>query len=70
MKKLIIYLIRRKLGLKKHENFRFCNQKSPTTYYYFTDEMLVKNTGRREYASGVPFNWLIDEQCKIKKVTV
>ena len=34
MKRLIIFLVRKKLGLKKGEHFRFANQASRYNTYY------------------------------------
>lgn len=42
MKRLIIFLIRKRLGLKKYERFTFDNQKSKFDEYYFTDTQLIK----------------------------
>lgn len=42
MKLLILFLIRRRLGLKKGERFRFDNQKSKFDEYFFTDTELMK----------------------------
>lgn len=41
MKRLIIFLIRKKLGLKKYEYFVFTNQKT-NGVYYFTEEHLMR----------------------------
>ena len=46
MKRLIIFLVRKKLGLKKGEHFRFVNQSSPYNTYYFTDDAVMKHFGR------------------------
>ena len=37
MKKFIISLVRRYLGLKKYEGFKFVNQKSDDIYYFGDD---------------------------------
>lgn len=42
MKRLIIFLIRKRLGLKKNQRFTFDNQKSKFDEYYFTDTQLMK----------------------------
>lgn len=65
MKKVIIYLIRKKLGLSKNQAFRFTNQKSASDYYYFTDERLIKVTGGVNTVSSVSLNWLLDDCCSI-----
>ena len=75
MKKLIIFLIRQRLGLKIGERFQFANQNEMNNeqYYFFTDSALMKIwTSRgsgREYIShsGVSLNWLLDDRCEIRK---
>lgn len=66
MKKLIIFLIRRRLGLKKYQVFQFVNQKS-NAVYYFTDDAIMKNWRGYTEKSGVSINWLLDDECEIKK---
>ena len=72
MKHLIIFLVRKKLGLKKGEHFRFMNQSSPCNTYYFTDDAVMKHFGRwkgsDDVKSSVSLNWLLDDECKIIKV--
>lgn len=67
-KRLIIFLIRRRLGLKKCEHFVFVNQKSPTDCYYFMKDKIIKVEGSRCIPSSVSLNWLLDDECKIKKL--
>ena len=68
--KLIIFFLRKKFGLKKHEAFRFSNQKSKVNSYYFTDSELLKidieNCEVRP--SNVRLSWLLDDRCQIVKV--
>ena len=72
MKHLIIFLVRKKLGLKKGEYFRFTNQSNPYNTYYFTDDAVMKHFGRwkapDDVKSSVSLNWLLDDECKIVKV--
>ena len=72
MKKLIIFLIRQRLGLKIGERFQFANQHSVLEFYYFTDSALMKmhihNRTSIHTLSGVSLNWLLDERCEIRKV--
>ena len=75
MKKLIIFLVRLKLGLKKYEYFQFANQASDTDRYYFTDSALVKEVfnfyqARYHHArlANVSLNWLLSDECEILKV--
>lgn len=67
MKKLAVFFIRRRLGLKKYEKFRFANQRSNTDYYYFTEINLMKNSSGYTYSSNVRLNWILDDNCKIVK---
>lgn len=75
LNKLIIFLIRRKLGLKKFERFQFENQKSKIDFYYFNDVGLIKMKPYKGYEgswyeveqSGVSLNWLLNPECKIRK---
>lgn len=66
MKRLIIFLIRRRLGLKKYEQFRFMNQKTKDVYY-FTNTELIKMECGMCHRSGVSLNWLLNDNCEITK---
>lgn len=66
MKKLIIFLIRKHLGLKKYQVFQFVNQKS-NAVYYFTEDAIMKYWRAHTEKSGVSLNWLLDDECEIKK---
>lgn len=72
--RLILFLLRRKLGLKKHEEFQFTNQRSTRDYYFFGDKCLVKyeydeQKGMFELKkSSVSLTWLLDPECKIRKI--
>ena len=71
MKRLIIFLVRKKLGLKKGEHFRFANQASRYDTYYFTDDAVMKHFIRLkgdDIKSSVSLNWLLDDECEIVKV--
>lgn len=70
IKKLIIFLIRKKLRLKKNEYFVFSNQKEKDVYYYFNDKGLIKiiPTQIPFVYSEVSLNWLLNDNCKIKVV--
>lgn len=66
MKRLIIFLIRKRLGLKKWQWFRFTNQKEKC-WYYFEPECLVKVTKSvGVMKSNVSLNWLLDDECKVE----
>lgn len=67
MKRLILYLIRRRLGLKKFELFQFTNQKSTRDFYYFSNDKLLKWDSflRQEIKANVSLNWILDDECTI-----
>jgi hypothetical protein len=69
MTKLIVFLIRKKLGLKKYQNFQFNNQKSEVEFYWFTETNLMKmrNDGVKEEAH-VSLNWLLDKNCRVHSI--
>ena len=64
MKRLIIFLIRKRLGVKKVEPFQFDNQKT-NNVYFFTEFGVMKRTNRSVELSSVSLNWLLDDECKI-----
>ena len=67
MRRFILFLIRRKLGVRKFQAFRFVNQASPTEYYYFSKDELVKvyYRGERIKASNASLNWMLHDDCKV-----
>ena len=73
MKRLILFLIRRRLGLRKWELFMFTNQKT-NDLYFFSEEGLFKHycSGDRwgwcTVKSSVSLNWLLNEKCQINKL--
>lgn len=67
MRKIVIFLIRKKLGLKKYEKFRFAEQKS-NAVYYFTESNLMKYWRNQTMLSGVSLNWILDTNCEIERV--
>lgn len=66
MKRLILFLIRRRLGLKKFQHFRFANQKT-NAEYYFGNYAIMKQEDIdglcRTVKSSVSLNWLLDDEC-------
>ena len=66
MRQIIIFLIRKRMGLKKYENFKFVNQKSDAVYY-FTETCVMKRWRDQTTLSGVSLNWLLDKDCEITK---
>lgn len=67
MRKIVIFLIRKRLGLKKYEKFRFVNQKTDAIYY-ITEDNVMKIWRNQTMLSGVSVNWLLDKDCKIEQV--
>jgi hypothetical protein len=67
LNKLIIFLLRKKLGLKKNDEFFFTNQKIAADRYYFTDNCLMKYDSKANvlYKAHVSLNWLLDKDCSI-----
>lgn len=73
MRRLIILLIRLKLGLKKYELFRFANQKSEENVYYFNNSTLMKASPMGKHGwfrrpSSVSLNHLLSDECEIVRV--
>jgi len=64
--RLVIFLLRKKLGVKKDQTFQFENQRSEVEYYWFNGTRLakVREGGLFEYAH-VSLNWLLDDNCKV-----
>lgn len=68
-RKLVAYLIRRKLGLKKYERFRFHNQKNKSDLYYFDGSgNIMKIHNWTIYESRVSLNYLLGNDVKVVKV--
>ena len=68
MNKAIIFLICKKLGVKKSQRFQFSNQRSENDWYFFSDFGLWKvNADTAEVISSrVSLNWLLSSKCKIR----
>lgn len=66
MKRLIIFLVRKHLKLKLREPFQFAEQKS-NAVYYFTEDAIIKAWRGHIGKSSVSLNWLLDDDCEIKK---
>lgn len=68
--RIVIFLIRIKLGLKKNQKFQFVGQKSAMNVYYFTDTSLIKHEfkGGKKIVrpSSVSLTWLLSDECEIK----
>lgn len=64
IKRLILFLVRWRLGLKKYELFQFDNQKTDAVYC-FSDSGIMKVYLGTITKSGVSLNWLLDDECGI-----
>lgn len=64
LKRLIIFLVRKKLGLKSYQTFRFDNQKTDAVYWFDTTSVMKAWYGDTT-KSSVSLNWLLDKECKI-----
>ena len=66
--RVIIFLVRKQLGVGKYEEFQFANQKNKNEYYYFDKTCLRKNVpGWPSKPSSVSLNWLLNPMCEIIK---
>lgn len=65
MRRIIIFLVRKRLKLKKYEMFRFENQKSDAVYY-FTETNVMKAYKGYTRPSRVSLNHLLSNECRIK----
>lgn len=66
MREFIIYLVRKRLGLRKYQHFKFKNQRSKREFYWFTDDYIMKKLANgNEELSGVSLNWLLNDECEV-----
>jgi hypothetical protein len=67
IKRLIIFLIRKKLGVKKWDDFYFPNQRIKQDRYYFADTCLMKysSVSNTLYKSSVSLNHLLSKECEV-----
>ena len=68
MSRLIVFLVRCKLGVRRGQQFRFDNQKHKRDTYFFTATRLMKIEGTIVKESNVRLNWLLNDNCKIEKI--
>ena len=71
IKRLILFLVRTRLGLKKYETFQFANQKNNYVYCFTSYGIMKSRKGVKNASvsySGVSLNWLLDDECEIKRV--
>lgn len=67
IRRIVIFLVRKKLGLRLYERFQFANQKTDNKYY-FTNTHVIKIENHKHLHSGVSLNWLLDDECEIEKL--
>lgn len=67
MKKRILKLIMKKLGVKDHEHFQFADQREEFVEYFFTNEAMMRfNPETNEIKeSRITLNYLLSDNCKI-----
>jgi hypothetical protein len=73
MTRLIMFLLRLKLGVKKYEVFTFTNQKTKNGYYFDTHTIYrIRYIGIDCLIepSDVSINWLLNPCCEIERVEV
>lgn len=72
IKKFIVFLIRRRLKLKKYQRFRFANQKTDNVYYFTADKLIKipedKRIVSKAEKSLVSLNWILSEDCEVEVV--
>lgn len=70
MKKRILKLIMKKLGVKDHEHFQFADQREEFIEYFFTNEAMMRfNPETNEIKEArITLNYLLSDDCKIVRV--
>lgn len=72
IKRIVLFLIRKKLGLKLYQNFRFKGQKFQNDYYCFGRYTLMKFRYYKKKQlykcedSSIGLDWLLSEKCEIE----
>lgn len=69
IKRIVIFLVRKRLKLKKYETFKFKNQKTDAVYYFAGTKVLKVENGITT-RSGVSLNWLLNDKCEIERVDI
>ena len=65
LNKLILFLIRKKLHLKKFQQFYFNNQAIKIEKYYFDNYGIMKISGCGLVKSNLSLNFLLSDECRI-----
>lgn len=71
--RIVLFLIRKKHGLKLYQNFRFKNQSDKYNYYCIGKCSVIKHVVYNEHCievkdSKVKYNWLLNNDCEIEKL--
>lgn len=67
-RRFIVFLVRRYVGLKKFEYFRFKGQKS-NALYFFGSNVIFKEINGELQRSSLSLNWLLDNDCDIIRLS-
>ena len=71
IKKIVLFLIRKKLGVKKFQRFRFSNQKKKDVYFFTNDKLMKEVYPTFKWVpSRVGLNYLLSKGCKCDKDNV
>lgn len=65
LNKLILFLIRRKLNLKKFQQFYFSNQAIKIEKYYFDNYGIMKISVCGLVRLNLSLNFLLSDECRI-----
>jgi hypothetical protein len=69
MRKLILFLVRKKLRVEKCEYFKFSNQKSQTVYFFTDDGFWRRNLTSGEVREcKACLNFLLSDECEIVRL--
>lgn len=66
IKRIIIFLVRKRLKIGKYIPFQFINQKNKDVYYIFTNDVLLKYSQIGMSMSQCSLNWLLSNECDIE----
>lgn len=72
VRRFIVFLIRRRLGLKTYERFQFANQKSNAVYWFTKTGIMKlenpKNAWQLARPSSVSLYWILNDECEVVKI--
>lgn len=66
-RRIVLFLVRKKLRVKRNDEFYFNNQKNKKDRYYFTKDHIyhIDTKAGTIEPSSVSLTWLLDEACGI-----